>query len=191
MRWLIPRLPQFHDLHPTVKVSVRQTEEMEPWVDIPFDVAIRRGGDVPAHFHSRILLTEKASLVASPRLLPDGGADIDYERLPLLRSESRRGQLQAWLRAANLPPALAGKAQSLPHLYIALEAALAGQGALVAPINALTDVLRAGSLFVVDPEVVLEGPDYRLVYSESTARSASGLAFIEWVAREGLQDGTG
>jgi DNA-binding transcriptional LysR family regulator len=184
MRWLIPRLPLFHALHPAVKVSVRQTEEMEPWTDIPFDIAIRRGGEIPPRFRKQLLLTEKASLLASPRLLGD---EADLADLPLLRSESRRGQLQSWLRAAGLPTAAANRARNLPHLYIALEAALSGQGALVAPINVLQDVLNSGVLVKVRPDIVLHGPDYRLVYNEITERSAAGAAFLEWILEEGLK----
>lgn len=183
MRWLIPRLPRFHALHPGVKVSMRQTEEIERWIDMPFDIAIRRGGQVPVQFQSTPLLTESACLVAAPKLV-GSGRKVDLRDLPLLRAESRSGQLQSWLTMAGLPKSLANGARSLPHLYIALEAALSGEGALVAPVNLLPDLLSSRALVVVRPEVALRGPEYRLVYGQRTARSAAGIAFLDWVLRE-------
>jgi LysR family transcriptional regulator, glycine cleavage system transcriptional activator len=184
MRWLIPRLPKFHALNPGLSVSVRQTEGMESWTEIPFDVAIRRGEKVPSQFRSVTLLEEMSCLAASPKLL-DKMVGSDIEKLPLLESESRRGQLTSWLEAAGLPASLAASARKLPHLYIAVEAALSGDGALVVPINALREMFTSGALTIVRPEIVLRGPNYTLAYNERLAKNAVCLSFIDWILGEG------
>src|SRR5262245_57805004 len=64
MRWLLPRLASFQTEFPDIKVSVRQTHTPENWLEMPFDVVIRRGGSSPPSLSTEVFLRENLVLVA-------------------------------------------------------------------------------------------------------------------------------
>lgn len=182
MRWLIPRLPEFHSAHKaTTRVRVRQTHTPENWHDIPFDVAIRRGGPVPPSLKSVVFLREELTLVCHPRLAAGPGF-IAIEKIPLLKADTRPGELETWLLAASAPLRLASGAASFPHFYIALEAALAGQGAIVAPLLVIEDLLLRGDLVELEPNVRVRGADYMALYEESASTGSPQSLFVSWLA---------
>jgi DNA-binding transcriptional LysR family regulator len=184
MRWLLPRLPDFQLLHETIRVRVRQTHTPENWLDIPFDLAIRRGGPVPSHFKAITFFREELGLVCSPDVLRDGAqpAAAIVETLPLLKAETRPGELESWLLTAGASVRLASRALSFPHFYIALEAAIAGAGAVVAPVKVLEDLLHRGDLLEIDSGIRLQGPDYVALYDEGSADTSAQALFANWLA---------
>jgi DNA-binding transcriptional LysR family regulator len=184
MRWLLPRLPDFQLLHETIRVRVRQTHTPESWLDIPFDLAIRRGGPVPPHFKAISFFREELGLVCRPDILRDAGcpaAEI-VATLPLLKAETRPGELESWLLAADASVRLSSRALSFPHFYTALEAAIAGAGAVVAPVKVLEDLLHRGDLVEIDPSLRLQGPDYAALYDEGASENSPQALFASWLA---------
>src|ERR1700761_4974409 len=87
MRWLIPRLPGFHERHPDLRVRV--TEAYAP-VDLrrqAFDAAIRLAEHVPAHgVNAVVFLRNFHGPVAAPRLYEgiEGPPLARIARLPRL-----------------------------------------------------------------------------------------------------------
>lgn len=185
MRWLLPRLPEFQAGNPSIKVRVRQTHTPEPWLEIPFDVAIRRGGRMPPDLTVIRLLDEQLGLVVSPKLLArKDAADLSrMTALPFLEAETRPGELAGWMKAAGSGPMRAEGAIRFPHFYIALAAALAGRGALVAPITVLGELLAKEELFEPWPGIRLDGSCYKVAYAASGAQSAAAEAFVTWLVR--------
>lgn len=184
MRWLLPRLPEFQAGDPSIKVRVRQTHTPEHWLGISFDVAIRRGGRIPRELSVVRFLDEQLGLVVSPRLLDrDGtGQAVRAADLPLLEAETRPGELTGWMSAAGVS-IQAGGATRFPHFYIALEAALAGQGALVAPIVVLQELLAKGELVEPWPAIRVAGPGYKVAYAASDPQVENAEAFVAWLVR--------
>ncbi len=72
------------------------------------------------------------------------------------------------------------------HFYIALEAALAGQGLLAAPIEVVADLLARGELVEPFPDLRIAGPDYRLGYDSSGPHALLAAAFADWLSNEAL-----
>lgn len=188
MRWLLPRLPEFQASDPSIKVRVRQTHTPEHWLGISFDVAIRRGGRIPRELSVTHFLDEQLGLVVSPKLLdqkdrePASGA----AELPFIEAETRAGELAGWLEAAGQPPQ-AGGALRFPHFYIALEAALAGRGALVAPIVVLQELLAKGELVEPWPASRVAGPGYKVAYAASGPQAENAEALVRWLVRSAAE----
>ncbi|RVK85008.1 LysR family transcriptional regulator [Sinorhizobium meliloti] len=183
MRWLLPRLPETHRELPSTRIRVRQTHTPESWQDIPFDVVVRRGGRCPAQFQATTLFTEDLALVATPGVVEklDLREAAVLSNLPLLEAETRPGELASWLRAAGVAPAR--RAMTFPHFYIALEAALAGHGALVAPTLVVEDLLYRGDLCDVSPVHHVPGPTYWVALDSNGPNVAEGRAFVSWLER--------
>lgn len=183
MRWLLPRLPEFQMQHRSIRIQVRQTHTPDNWSQIPFDVAIRRGGAAPSGFRSMTFLREELGLVCGSQFLATNEGQLPaLEQIPLLNVDTRPGELEAWLIAAGASARLATTAPTFPHFYIALEAALAGQGALVAPVTLLTEVLRRRDLIEVIPAVRVPGRDYVALYPEGAGPDAPESRFTSWLA---------
>ncbi|MCS0502713.1 LysR family transcriptional regulator [Ancylobacter mangrovi] len=186
MRWLMPRLPDFQAKAGEVDVRVRPMHTGEDWSGIPFDVVIRRGEALQGDLRSFALLREEIGLMARPDLaarpglMQRLGAPAAREGVRLLESVTRPGELARWLVAAGLPADLAAGAARFGHFYIALEAALAGQGVIAAPIEVVADLVERGDLAEPFPELRVHGPDYRLGYAPAGEKAALAAAFCDW-----------
>ncbi|MEW5420984.1 LysR substrate-binding domain-containing protein [Amorphus sp. 3PC139-8] len=172
MRWLIPRLPSFQASGPGVRVAVRPTHTTEDWDAIPFDVMIRRGPALAARFDPQPLFVEELGLLTAPAL---SGASSP-SALPLVAADTRAGELKRWFARATGAPT-APEAIRFPHFYIALEAALSGIGALVAPLFLVEELVRAGHLIEPWPEIRVPGATYTVgVNPEGNAAAARKVA---------------
>lgn len=166
MRWLIPRLPDFSAQHANIRPQVRPTHTPDDWTTMPFDVVLRRGDEIPSRLTVQPLLTERMGLVAAPpvaaRLRERCGRQ--FHAGDLVAADTRPGELMAWLGAAGHDLDEADSAEKYPHNYIALEAALAGRGAMVAPLEVVSDLLEQGRLETVLPDIILPGKVYYAGY---------------------------
>ncbi len=185
MRWLIPRLWVFSTRQPGVSVDVIQTHARDDLASIDYDVAIRQGPPFPPDSRPRQVLSDALGLVMSPKLLRSrrpGSADLS--RVVLLESESRPGELDRWLDVAGPQAKLSDKRRRFPHFYIALEAALSGEGALVAPVVTIGDLIERGLL--CEPFECRRVPAGHVVAFGAPGRSPanSSKSFLGWL--EGL-----
>jgi len=188
MRWLIPRLPAFEAEAGHVDVRVRPIHTGEDWSDIPFDVVIRRGEALQSDLRSITLLREEIGLLARPEVAASLSVPADVAGARLLESATRPGELARWLVAADLPADLAAGALRFGHFYIALEATLAGQGVIAAPIEVVADLLARGDLVEAFPGTRVPGPEYRLGYPAAGTRAALAASFAEWAMRIAAAD---
>ncbi|WP_309083316.1 LysR substrate-binding domain-containing protein [Chelativorans sp.] len=185
MRWLIPRLWSFAAAHEKIRVQLRQTHSLENWQEIPFDVAIRTENDLPDHLRATPILRDRLTLAIAP-----GAAESAAIRKPadlrgcrLLRAATRPGELEAWLQAAGLPQSMATQATTLPHFYLALEAALSGAGALVCPLRTVSDLFSKSELKEPFPQLRIPGPVYTAVHDPACAQADGAEMFVRWLAR--------
>jgi len=184
MRWLIPRVWSFSEEHQRIELQLRQTDSLETWLDIPFDVAIRSNPVVPNHLTTTPFLSDELILAISPRapMLPRLKNPADLLSCRVLRAATRPGELEAWLEAAGLaktPP----KTTVHAHFYLALEAALAGGGPLVCPRETLGDLLAKGELIELWQHIRVTGPTYTAIYDASSHHARSAAVFIGWLSK--------
>ncbi|GAB5376933.1 MAG: LysR substrate-binding domain-containing protein [Acuticoccus sp.] len=177
MRWLIPRLPQ---LQPDgdVGIRVRPTHTTEDWDALEFDLVVRRGEPLSARLSPRRLFVEQLGLVVAPAL-----ADArEPQALPFVDAATRTGELTRWCRHAfgGLP---ARPAKVYPHFYVAMEAALAGLGAIVAPIELLGPQLQSGALAEPWPHLRVAGAPYSVGVSPDCARRKAAEAVADALIR--------
>ncbi|MBB3771266.1 DNA-binding transcriptional LysR family regulator [Angulomicrobium tetraedrale] len=188
MRWLMPRLPAFEAEFSHVDVRVRPIHTGEEWSGIPFDVVIRRGEALQGDLRGITLLREEIGLLARPEVAASLATCADLAGIRLLESVTRPGELARWLVAANMPAELAAGASRFGHFYIALEACLAGQGAIAAPIEVVSDLLTRGDLVEPFATLRVSGPEYRLGYAPAGARANLAASFAEWALRTVTMD---
>ena len=182
MRWLIPRLWTFSASHPGVSVDVTQTHARDELSAVNYDIAIRQGPSLPPDAKARRIMTDALGLVLAPRLLRSRRAGhVDLSRVAFLESESRPGELDRWLGHAAPDLVPGGPRRRFPHFYIALEAALSGEGALVAPVVTLADLLKSGHLCEARPECRIPGNEILAFTTPGRSPTRESRAFLTWL----------
>ncbi|HVC60076.1 MAG TPA: LysR substrate-binding domain-containing protein [Acetobacteraceae bacterium] len=155
MHWLVPRLPQIEQADLGFRLRVHTTHTGEDWLSLPHDAAIRRDGFLPPGYRQELLFQEELAAYANPILIR--GADCETLRdIPLLESRTRPGELDRWLAACDVRKTN-GIRQSFGHFYTAYEAALAGDGLLIAPTVLAAEDVRNGRLAVLEPDIKIQG----------------------------------
>lgn len=101
-KWLLPRLPQFHDLHPLIELSIHTSRRPVEFSQGDFHAALRMAlGPTPGLYNERIL-DEWFLPVCTPALLARFGqirSWADLKRYPLLRSPDE--SWGAWRRPGS------------------------------------------------------------------------------------------
>lgn len=180
-RWLVPRSWHFSERHRDIALQVRHTDTGEDWRAMPFDVAIRTDGDSAGPLQSAKLFDEELTLALAPALAAEARLwrPADILGVRLLGSQTRSGELERWLGAAGLSGAGAAPT-TFPHFYLALEACLAGTGALVCPRSSLADLFARGDLIEPWPEITVPGPTFRVLWN-GEAPSEDVRLFLRWL----------
>jgi LysR family glycine cleavage system transcriptional activator len=153
IRFLVPRLAALEAQYPALNLRIASA-------DVPVDPA--RGADAAVHLASGAtprlwsekLIDEIVFPVASPHLLarrPALRAPADLARHTLLHDEAladdpRRLGWGAWLARAGAPEVDASRGVRFSHAYLALEAALAGDGVALARRTLVAADLERGRL---------------------------------------------
>lgn len=184
MHWLVPRLPDLKRSGLTPRTRVRPTHTPENWRELTWDLAIRSGdGPFPTELTAVPLFRDTLGLLAAPalRYVLDR---CDLRRLPYLESETRPGELDAWLAAAGLTRSEIAAVEIFEHNYIAIEAALSGQGAVVAPLAVVAGQIERGTLVRLVPEVVAPGPLFTALFDSHKASEHHARSVIGWLKKQ-------
>jgi LysR family glycine cleavage system transcriptional activator len=89
-KWLLPRLPQFHEMNPDIDLRVHTARQPVDFVHSNFHAAVRMSGGESPNLYNEKLMEEWFLPVCSPQLLAKHGPlerGEDVGRFPLLRSD--------------------------------------------------------------------------------------------------------
>ena len=185
LRWLIPRLPSFHQQHPNICVHL--SERIEPFVlaGSGFDAAIHFEHPAWTGMHTYRLLSEVLIPVCHPALLKQGKQATALNSLPRLH---RRQNPDAWQRYAEetgivLSNPAMGARYDLHAMLI--EAALAGLGVALVPRIYVETELSQGKLVAPWPQKENVAKTFCLVLPQNLELSQRPIqAFAHWLLNE-------
>lgn len=183
MRWLIPRLSQFHARHPEIDIQLTSSMEAVDFERSDFDAAIRSGhGDWP-QWNCLPLAPIELVPVCSPLLLQ--GADplrhpAGLARHTLLHSVARPADWAIWLAACGEGTARAAGGIRFDNGSLAYQAAIEGVGVAIAQRVLVLDDLRAGRLVTPFETVVASGEWYYFV-TPPNRNAPKVRAFRDWL----------
>lgn len=183
MRWLIPRLAQFHAEHPGIEVRVSTAFSTEPALRGSFDVAIRRLTSEPAQYESLPLFTEFNTVIVSPvlwRKAPLASAHELAETI-WLSTESRPGDWEAWLQCAGLPELRPVQVLRFDHFFVTLQAVIDGMGYGVGPFPTLGVEQEQGRLQVPFPDLRLPSGDFCALVPLDSDKPLHLRTFVQWL----------
>lgn len=183
--WLIPRLGRFYARHPGISVKVEASNGV---VDLlregHVDIAIRNASGGYPDLYERPLMAERfgvyVAVQASAAQVMDELIDVAWAA-----PQTAIVQWQQWCEQAGALSWLADyKIRHYEDEHYALQAAVAGQGYILASDVLAQDSVNRGLLTPYRPDVVLEGYRYIALCRPGKERTPAVRCFLDWAADE-------
>lgn len=182
--WLVARLGGFLERHPGIELRLESTPAVSNFRSDGVDVAIRYGtGDYEGLiseklFDDELFPTLSPALARRTRLRNPA----DLARVPLLRI--RQQPWAPWFAAAGVNLAEPRRGPVFNDSELALQAAIQGQGAVLARGSLTALKLRAGTLVVPFAQRIPSPATCHLVYPPQNANKPALLLFRDWLHEE-------
>lgn len=188
MRWLIPRLWDFHARHPDIEISVATSNTTETKSLLGFDVLIRREPlDRPEwrYFDRRSLFEEQLTLIASPALMiQQPFSDLkDLATQVFVSSHTRVGEWERWLEKAGMEELRPRRFQRFDHYHVGLQAIVDGFGVGIGGLPTLAHDLNERRLVTPFP-ITVKGNRYAAWIPPDVDKSQALNQFLNWLEQE-------
>jgi LysR family glycine cleavage system transcriptional activator len=196
IKWLVPRLERFKELHPDIEVWVSADMGLVDFAVADVDLAIRYGAGGYADAQAQMLLSESVVPICSPSLIegPEGLKRIeDIPRFALLHDDSPDRDPSCptwpmWMMARGLDAENARKGLRLNQSSMVIEAAMAGKGIGLAKRQLAAADIASGRLVTpFDAEDTPINFAYWMVWRRGRTLSPGLKAFIDWLRDEAGQ----
>ena len=190
--WLVPRLGRFYTAHPDINLRLdTQCEVIDLQQDASVDLAIRYSlGDYP-NLYGQCLFDEGFAVYGSPEQVALAAA-----RVPTLisvrwhNSELYALGWQAWCeKAGECWLAHTAQLREYDEEHYALQAAIAGQGLVLASNILVSESVATGLLVPYRPQISVDGAGYSALCVPGRERHPPVRAFFQWVREEAQLSG--
>jgi len=193
MRWLIPRLSEFHAAHPDIEVLLKASLEPVDFRKEDIDGAIRLGDGNWRGVQCHRLVANILVPVASPALLEAGPRlrrPADLAHHTLLHSIARPDDWRYWLEAAGVDRLVDAQAgMTYESSAMSYAAAVEGQGVAIAQLFLVERDLRDGRLVLPFRKRVDMGEfTYYLLTPSHREESANMTTFRLWLMEQFARD---
>jgi len=191
-KWLVLRLHRFQEQYPEIDARISATDDVVDLTKGDFDIAIRYGSGKYPGLDVELLFTNEVFPACSTQLLTAGPPlrlPDDLLRHTLIHDQAiERDPLvptwPMWLKAAgvkNVPP-LAGL--SFNNMHLALDAAIAGHGVVLAYSTIAAADLAAGRLVRLFSLALPDQFAYYIVTAPGALERPKVRAFRNWLRQE-------
>jgi DNA-binding transcriptional LysR family regulator len=190
LRWLIPRLEDFHAGRPDVEVTVTTTTTLREELRGGFDVAIRRGSterDAWPQHRPTAFLSERDTLIISPGLFERAPLHhpVDIAKHVLLGTETRPGDWTDWLERAEQLHRAEQRRRVFDHFFVTLQAVVDGLGIGIGPLPVLQTDVAAGRLLTPFPMIQVPRTGYVALVPFDAGKTSFLTSFIDWLITKG------
>lgn len=182
--WLIPRLGDFHRLHPEIDVRLHTSNDVvDLQRDASIDLAIRALFTPDPQLFEQPLLDEYFGVYCRPGWQPPAaGSPVELIDVPWLSSAKVAIDWPAWCaKAGTLGWLENARFRHYDEEQHALQAAIAGHRLVLASNVLVTEAVARGELVEYRPEVRLAGARYTVVCVPGRERQMEVRAFSEWL----------
>ncbi|MDQ0319508.1 DNA-binding transcriptional LysR family regulator [Pararhizobium capsulatum DSM 1112] len=183
-RWLVARLDRFAEQHPGIQLRIDATTTLANIETSDVDIGIRVGrGDWPG-VHAELLLAQEVFPVCSPAMASQMREPADILRFPAVIDAHAMFSWDVWLREVGLSGHRMGERHVFNEASICLDAAIAGQGPMLAWQTLASDSLLAGRLIAPFRIRAKTGFGHYFVTAPDRRETATVRAFKQWVRTE-------
>lgn len=192
--WLIPRLEAFQQEHPDIDIRIDASDVAVDLELVDIDMALRYGPAEAMPAGAVRLFGETLMPVASPWLIKSSPAirePADIARFTLIEAgDAHRSHLEwltwrRWFETNGLSRTQPRRWLYFNYAYQMVQAALSGQGVVLARSPLIAESLASGDLVEVLPRQRMDSPMayWLLVAPRSTARPEI-RAFCDWLRQQ-------
>lgn len=186
IRWLVPRLPDFHARYPEQQIHLLTAGGKVNFARDRVDVALRRNDfNMGAECYVESVAPEMVGPVCSSALIASKGetnSDITLSKQRILHSKSRPTAWDLWHERSGI--AIASQSvEHFEHFYLSLQAAGAGFGVAVGSIYMVEGDLADGRL-VAPFGFIADGSEYVLLSPAPFPSDPRRLVFLDWIRYE-------
>ncbi len=195
--WLVPRLADFRKRHPAIEVLLDSSPQIADLTRGAADLALRFAVAAEEDLVSDRLFDEALTVYCAPALAagaPGLKRVEDLARVPLLhwdlgefpwaRATRRWNGWRHWLAAVGASQVMPNAGLGFTDYNLAIQAAIAGQGAILGSRPVLRDLVGAGLLVAPLAEVAATGLGYDLVTTRAAAARPEIESFRDWILAE-------
>ncbi len=194
-RWLVPRLPRWRAAHADIDIRISASGELVGFEGQGIDLAIRLGSGEEPGLHTDLLLRERVMPLCSPRLLdksPPLRHPSDLRHHQLIHFIPPTGKLNTrwsdWLEIAGVDDVDPNRGIFLNDGTAALNAAIAGQGIVLAPF-AIASLEVEMSTLVIPFEIELPTEvAWYIVMPETNLARSEIMNFRDWLLAESSRE---
>lgn len=181
-KWLIPNLPHFTDAHPEIDLRILATEKISSFHSDGIDLAVRQGSPpFGASLHATRLFKHEVIAVAAPKFAGDESGSFNAETLSnIAKIHDTHDLWPKYLAELGLQNQ-ASRNLRLSQTALAVDAAIAGQGAALASRFLVHHDLKSGRLVEIGEPRAVGGGDYYLLTRRSAKNKASLQSVIQWL----------
>lgn len=192
-KWLVPRLSAFTRERPDLSIRVDASVAFADLDGSDTDVALRVGAGPWPGVRAEKLLPQRVFPVCSPALAARLRRPEDLAGVPVIRDHGSAMGWDTWLAPLGLEESLLRLGPVYSDGSLCLDAAIAGQGVMLAWQTLAYDALVAGRVVAPFPRTVETGRAYWFVSSRGRPVRAVEAAFRRWLGREmaGTLEGEG
>jgi LysR family glycine cleavage system transcriptional activator len=189
-KWLVNRLGRFAEEHPNIDLRVSATLHHIDFAREDVDLAVRHGdGNWPGLEVVR-LCAEQLFPVCSPKLLTGRNRltkPADVLKFPLIHVDDRKDWAR-WMEAAGVQDAELTHGPVLNRVSMAIDAAVDGQGIVLARTTlAATDLIN-GRLMRPFAEELRLAKGYWIICPKATTALPKIVTFRDWLLAEAAND---
>ena len=185
-RWLLPRLGDFQERNPDVRVNL--TTRTRPFLfdDTEFDAAVYFGDAGWPGTEAHYLMRENPVPVCSPRRLQGRPllTAAEISALPLLQQTTRPYAWRQWFEAQGMRLEHDMSGTRLELFTMLAEAASHDMGIALIPPFLIRDELESGRLVVANEHRLLTDKAYYLIIPERKAETDALKCFSDWLRDE-------
>ena len=189
---LVPRLAHFSEKHPDIDIRIDAVDEVRDLENDNIDVAIRYCRNDQAPREAVMLLDEQLTPALSPALLQRIGPlrkPRDLARTTFLVQDHHLpyDEFHSWERwFAQMGQAAPRDAPtlSLNFTYQAVEAAVRGQGVMLAPVVYIREHVKRGELVCPFPMRMDSPHGYYMIVNRNSANQPHVAAFTRWLTEQ-------
>lgn len=183
-KWLVPRLGRFSRRYPDTRVRIEATTELVHPDEADIDLAIRVGDGNWPNVRTEFLLAQDVFPVGVPDLVAALQDPREILALPVVQDANSTLTWNLWLHQFGLDEADMVIGNSFTDAALCLDAAIAGQGVMLAWQALAQDAMADGRLVAPFEQRAVTGLGYWIVTSAKHAPSPKIRRFSDWLREE-------
>jgi LysR family glycine cleavage system transcriptional activator len=183
-RWLVPRLSRFYTAHPEIMLRIDASTKLADLDRSDVDLAIRMGDGNWPGVRGELLFAQRIFPVCAPAIAVRLKRVEDLQNEWAIREEYGMVEWARWFAQAGVTGVTPLMGASFTDPNLCLEAAIGGQGVMLASQLLAADALADGRLVAPFGITADSGLGYYVATSAAKKPNRKVTAFKNWLAEE-------